>query len=226
MSFIINQNFDLKSPQFNFARDYYKDIATLKAESEDNFPDHFITNVAGTLYQLTKSNSVDATTGKWRELKFGLTSTEIDAKGYLTATDAANKYARKADALESIEPSTSVDKLSLTTTTCNGTQHIYNISSASETKAGILTAADKKKLDGIAEGANKTVADDKTSTTSENPVQNKAITNALNSAITNINLKIDEVDTRKLEISAFNSFKGNVTSIEVCDNATIDAMFV
>ena len=87
MSFIINQNFDLKSPQFNFARDYYKDIATLKAESEDNFPDHFITNVAGTLYQITKSNSVDATTGKWRALKFGLTSGEIDAKGYATKTE-------------------------------------------------------------------------------------------------------------------------------------------
>ena len=29
MSFIINQNFDLKSPQFNFARDYFTDVASL-----------------------------------------------------------------------------------------------------------------------------------------------------------------------------------------------------
>lgn len=71
MSFIINQNFDLKSPQFNFARDYFDNVASLKAASENDFPDHFITNVAGTLYQLTKSNSVDSTTGKWRKVKLG-----------------------------------------------------------------------------------------------------------------------------------------------------------
>ena len=55
MSFIINQNFDLKSPQFNFARDYFANVASLKAASENDFPDHFITNVEGVLYQLTKS---------------------------------------------------------------------------------------------------------------------------------------------------------------------------
>lgn len=72
MSFIINQNFDLKSPQFNFERDYFASVADLKAAPESNFPDFFITNVAGTLYQLNKSNSSDATTGKWR--KFNNTS--------------------------------------------------------------------------------------------------------------------------------------------------------
>lgn len=67
MSFIINQNFDLKSPQFNFERDYFADLASLKAAPESNFPNYFITNVAGTLYQLVKSNNVDSTTGKWRK---------------------------------------------------------------------------------------------------------------------------------------------------------------
>lgn len=67
MSFIINQNFDLKSPQFNFERDYFASLADLKAAPESNFPDFFITNVAGVQYQLNKSNSVDATTGKWRK---------------------------------------------------------------------------------------------------------------------------------------------------------------
>ena len=67
MSFIINQNFDLKSPQFNFERDYFADLASLKAASESNFPDHFITNVKGVLFQLNKSNSEDSNTGKWRK---------------------------------------------------------------------------------------------------------------------------------------------------------------
>nr|DAQ92187.1 MAG TPA: receptor binding complex [Crassvirales sp.] len=87
MSFIINQNFDLKSPQFNFARDYFADVASLKAASENDFPDHFITNVGGVLYQLTKSNAVDTTTGKWRKLKLG---SDVDLSGYATTTSLTN----------------------------------------------------------------------------------------------------------------------------------------
>lgn len=81
MSFIINQNFALKSPQFNFARDYFANLADLKAASESDFPDHFITNVAGDLYQLTKSNSVDSNTGKWRKVKLG---SDVNLSGYAT----------------------------------------------------------------------------------------------------------------------------------------------
>ena len=69
--FTINQGFDLNSPQFNFKRDYFATVAELKAANENGFPDHFITNVGGVLYQLTKSNSVDATTGKWRKVSVG-----------------------------------------------------------------------------------------------------------------------------------------------------------
>ena len=184
MSFIINQNFDLKSPQFNFARDYYKDIATLKAESEDNFPDHFITNVAGTLYQLTKSNSVDATTGRWRALKFGLTSGEIDAKGYATKTElkdafnhiivgaSANNESGDTDiAVKNDEEGYSLDAV---------------IPVVSDSLNGVMTPAQKKaleaattKLAGIAEGANKTVVDDSLKSDSTNPVQNKVVKTAL-----------------------------------------------
>lgn len=66
--FKINQGFELKSPQFNFDRDFFADLASLKAASEDWFPDFFVTNVAGVLYQLNKANAVDATTGRWRKL--------------------------------------------------------------------------------------------------------------------------------------------------------------
>lgn len=87
MSFIINQNFDLKSPQFNFARDYYESLSALKtacggswgnANTEySSFPNHFITNVGGVLYQYTKTNSVDTNTGKWRKCEFGVTNTDF-----------------------------------------------------------------------------------------------------------------------------------------------------
>ena len=53
----INQNFDLKAPVFNFDRDYFNSVEELKAYDTNNVPDHFVTNVAGMLYQFTN--------GKW-----------------------------------------------------------------------------------------------------------------------------------------------------------------
>lgn len=52
-------------------------------------------------------------------------------------------------------------------------------SAATQTDAGLMSAADKKKLDGIATGANKTTVDSSLSSTSTNPVQNKVINSAL-----------------------------------------------
>lgn len=52
-------------------------------------------------------------------------------------------------------------------------------SDASQTTHGLMSVDDKKKLDGIATGANKTVVDSALSSTSTNPVQNKVINAAL-----------------------------------------------
>ena len=52
-------------------------------------------------------------------------------------------------------------------------------SAASQSAAGLMSAADKTKLDGIATGANKTTVDSSLSSTSTNPVQNKVINTAL-----------------------------------------------
>lgn len=52
----INQNFDLKAPVFNFDRDYFNSVEELKAYDTSNVPNHFVTNVAGTLYQFTDGN--------------------------------------------------------------------------------------------------------------------------------------------------------------------------
>lgn len=49
----INQNFDLKAPVFNFDRDYFNSVDELNAYDTSNVPDHFVTNVAGMLYQFT-----------------------------------------------------------------------------------------------------------------------------------------------------------------------------
>lgn len=131
--FTINQGFDLNSPQFNFKRDYFATVAELKAADENGFPDHFITNVGGVLYQLTKSNSVDTTTGKWRKVKLG---SDVDLSKYGTSLgitpgdDHAN--------------STNIDLV-------NGTTKIssINLKQVNTINAGLMSVADKAKLDGI-----------------------------------------------------------------------------
>ncbi len=57
------------------------------------------------------------------------------------------------------------------------TSHTH--AAATQSAAGMMSAADKKKLDGIAEGANKTTVDTALSATSTNPVQNKVVNAAL-----------------------------------------------
>lgn len=46
---------------------------------------------------------------------------------------------------------------------------------ATQSKSGLMSNIDKSKLDGIADGANKTIVDSSLSTTSTNPVQNKVV---------------------------------------------------
>lgn len=65
----INQNFDLKAPVFNFDRDYFNSVEELNAYDASNVPDHFVTNVAGMLYQFTD--------GGWRPM----IGTEADTEG-------------------------------------------------------------------------------------------------------------------------------------------------
>ena len=77
MAIIIGSQFDLKATQFNFSRDYFESVELLNKAPITDFPDHFITNVAGTLYQLTKENGVwdDSkktwTVSPWKKLEFG-----------------------------------------------------------------------------------------------------------------------------------------------------------
>ena len=53
-------------------------------------------------------------------------------------------------------------------------------SDATQSAHGLMSTADKKKLDGIAEGANKITVDSAMSSSSTNPVQNKIVQAALN----------------------------------------------
>lgn len=138
--FTINQGFDLNSPQFNFKRDYFASVADLKAAPETSFPDHFITNVAGVLYQLTKSNSVDDTTGKWRKVQLG---SDVDLSDYVTKENAVTGISSR------------VDNDKLTIGYCiNNKWHFSPLTTATHTNDGVMSVTDKVKLDGIAANAN------------------------------------------------------------------------
>lgn len=68
----------------------------------------------------------------------------------------------------------------------DGTTQIKNLKDmvpgvASTSTAGLMSVSDKKKLDGIAAEANKTIVDTTMSSTSTNPVQNKVVNSALQS---------------------------------------------
>ena len=62
--------------------------------------------------------------------------------------------------------------------TYDGTSNV-SATAATESASGLMSAADKKKLNGIAAEANKTVVDSSLSTSSTNPVQNKVIKSEL-----------------------------------------------
>lgn len=61
---------------------------------------------------------------------------------------------------------------------------------------GLLSASDKSKLDGIEEGANKTIVDSELSDTSTNPLQNKVVTEKINAVDTKVN-NLKELKTPK-----------------------------
>lgn len=192
MSFIINQNFDLKSPQFNFARDYYENLNALKAAcgndwaNYSSFPNHFITNVGGTLYQYTESNSKDATTGKWRKCEFGVTNTDFQI--------ALNSVKDKALAAETTAEAakTKADKNAEDIQVLNGNlaNKVDKVTGKS-LSTNDYTTVEKNKLAGIAEGANKTVVDTTFSTSSTNPVENRVIKTALDEFSTTIETALD-----------------------------------
>lgn len=78
---------------------------------------------------------------------------------------------------------------------------VHSHSDATTSVAGFMTAADKTKLNGIATGANKTTVDTSLSTSSTNPVQNKVIATALNSATSTIATNTASISSHSTAIS-------------------------
>lgn len=67
---------------------------------------------------------------------------------------------------------------------------VPSMDTASASANGLMSSADKNKLNGVDEGANNTVVDDELSSFSTNPVQNKVV----NEAIVEINEKLNGIE--------------------------------
>ena len=80
--------------------------------------------------------------------------------------------------------------------------------------AGLMSAADKAKLDGVEDGATKTIVDDAMSDTSTNPVQNKAVNAALDSKLSTQGGEISGHLSVGLTVSAEGSVSTGRTSTD------------
>ena len=98
------------------------------------------------------------------QVKIGTTTITADSKTDTLTFVAGNNITLTPDATN--------DKITITA-------QATTYSAATTSAAGLMSAADKTKLDGIATEANKTTVDTALSSTSTNPVQNKVVNTAL-----------------------------------------------
>ena len=108
----INQNFDLKAPVFNFDRDYFNSVEELNAYDTSNVPNHFVTNVAGMLYQFTNGKwwPILGTTRNGSTIFVGNKNTNLSFGDQDRSTDLGPGYIDIYGSDQSIQASLSIDR--------------------------------------------------------------------------------------------------------------------
>lgn len=134
----------------------------------------------------------------------GLTIHKVPYNIANTLDFKTNVMGKAADNELFIITDTPTFSLKIGNVTYDGTSNV-SATTATQSASGLMSAADKKKLDGIAEGATKITVDTALSSTSTNPVQNKAVNTALNGkastavATTSANGLMSSSDKSKLD---------------------------
>lgn len=108
----------------------------------------------------------------------GLTIHKVPYNIANTLDFKTNVMGKAADNELFIITDTPTFSLKIGNVTYDGTSNV-SATTATQSVSGLMSAADKKKLDGIAEGATKITIDTALSSSSTNPVQNKVINSAL-----------------------------------------------
>lgn len=133
----------------------------------------------------------------------GLTIHKVPYNIANTSDFKTNVMGKAADNELFIITDTPTFSLKIGNVTYDGTSNVSAID-ATESASGLMSAADKIKLNGIAKGATKITVDTALSSTSTNPVQNKVINSALSGkagtsvATTNTNGLMSAADKTKL----------------------------
>ena len=166
----ITENFTYIGTQQNFERDSYATLAEMKAVADKRMPDIFTATCkeTGKFYIYNKNNETDETLGKWRELS-------LDGADYAKKTDIPTTLPANGGNADTVNNHTVESNVP---TDAVFTDTTYE--TVTQTEDGLMSAADKAKLDGVEIGATKTLIDIELSSTSTNPVQNKVVTDALN----------------------------------------------
>lgn len=136
-----------------------------------------LTVVAGSNITITP----DATNDK---ITIAATDTVYTHPSY--TSKSSGLYKVTVDSTGHVSGTTAVKKSDITALGIPAQDTTY--SSATTSAAGLMSAADKTKLDGIATGATKITVDSSLSSSSTNPVQNKAV----NVAISNLNTLVGD----------------------------------
>lgn len=115
MALLIGDNFSYNGKKPNFERDSFETLAALKAVAEANIDNGHIAYCIETNkhYIFNDSNSVDASTGKWRELEseFSDKVNISDLDDYLTKEEAQSTYQPVGDYATKSEIPTKVSEL-------------------------------------------------------------------------------------------------------------------
>lgn len=134
----------------------------------------------------------------------GLTIHKVPYNIANTSDFKTNVMGKAADNELFIITDTPTFSLKIGNVTYDGTSNV-SATTATQSVSGLMSAADKKKLDGIATGATKITVDTSISSTSTNPVQNKVIKTELDKkagtavATTNTNGLMSAADKTKLD---------------------------
>lgn len=145
-----------------------------------------------TTYTLSKSGSTitltgsDGSTQSVSDSNTTYSAATQSANGLMSSTDkakldgiatGANNYSLPTASSSTLGGVKVGTNLSISNGVLSATDTTY--SAATQSAAGLMSASDKTKLDGIATGANKITVDTALSSSSTNPVQNKVINAAL-----------------------------------------------
>lgn len=154
MAIKVGDNFSYQGQKPNFDRDSFDTLAAMKTYPETSIDDGHISfcKENGKTYQYKSNNSVDGTTGKWREFKSGDSYPAGGTTGQvLTKTESGVEWKDIPENESELPSGGSVGQVLKKTSNGiawqNDNDTKYN--NATQSQAGLMSAEDKTKLDGL-----------------------------------------------------------------------------